>query len=325
MRMSSNSTDLSFAHRCRSEICEACFCTLVTKTVACHECVRPGTVQDDCSIADVDRLHMRPRDTSPLVSASSLSVLQAASRGTVVSRLPRHLFHDEPAKRSHALSHDHTRVIREAHTSRSVVKFCSSRQMIASSVMSVEHQRLLSLNSRVTIHRCLNTLILSIRGRSIPSQALKRAAIFMFVRTVVAKVGSHFISGFSWIASHATLPVLGLAATAFEEEAAYCSVPVQTFGSNGTLMVFVGIVCFAGGFCDGLLEGGYTRAQQTGRSGVKRWRTPSRRGSCCVLAPRASSDKLCSGRCHWRGRRRTKGIARLHTATCIQTYSSAHH
>ena len=58
----------------------------------------------------------------------------------------------------------------------------------------------------------------------------------MFVRTVVAKVGSHFISGFSWIASHATLPVLGLAATAFEEEAACCSVAVQTFGSNGTLL-----------------------------------------------------------------------------------------
>ena len=122
-----------------------------------------------------------------------------------------------------------------AHTSRSVVKFCSSRQMTASSVMSVEHQRLVSLQSRVTFPCCINTLVLSIGGRSIPSQALKRAAIFMYVRIVVANVVSHFISGFSWIASLATLPVLGPAAAAFEEEAACCSVAVQAFGSCCTL------------------------------------------------------------------------------------------
>ena len=106
---------------------------------------------------------------------------RATCRRRAVPSHDRHrTLYDEPTGCPFALSHDNTRVIREPHKS---VKFCSSRPMIASSVMSVEHHRLFSVQSPRLLYlhalKSLSSLFLS----CCHSHSLSRSRFFWLWRS----------------------------------------------------------------------------------------------------------------------------------------------
>ena len=127
------------------------------------------------------------------------------------------------------------------------------------------------MNEKIILTTCSSTWVLCNRGRSFRPQSSERerAAAFMFVPTVAARLGSHFTSGFSWNARVATSPTVGSATAALAEEAAYCSVALQAFG-RAALSTGSGRVRVLRGFSCGLLKSGCTGPGKRVEVGLRR-------------------------------------------------------